>query len=210
MQRNGVQPSGEVMSHHAKIWLAAALAAAAPVALAQATQPDVQVTRQTGKATATRTHKLTATVTAIDPATRTVTLKGAKGNEKQVALPDDVRNFDQLKVGDVVNIEYKEALALSLAKEGATPSVGGQGTMSRSAAGEKPGGTAQREVTITAEVVAVNPAEKSMTLKGPQGNLVDMVVEDPKQLKSVKKGDHLQAVYSEALAIKVTPAAAKK
>ena len=198
------------MSHDAKIWLAVALAVAAPLAVAQATQPDTQVTKQPGKATATRTAKLHATVTAIDADTRTVTLKGPKGNEKQVAVSDDVRNFDKLKVGDVVSIEYKEALALSLAKEGAAPSVSGQGAMTRSEAGEKPGGTAQREVTITADVVAVNAADKTVTLKGPGGNLVDMVVEDPAQLKGVKKGDQLQAVYTQAFAIKVTPAAAKK
>jgi Cu/Ag efflux protein CusF len=198
------------MSYQAKLWLAAALAAAAQLAVAQYNQPDVQVSKGPGQATATRSAKLTATITAIDPATRTVTLKSAQGKVKEVALPDEVRNFDQLKVGDAVNIEYKEALALSLSKEGGAPSVNQQGTMSRSDTGAKPGGTASHEVTITADVVAVNQADKTVTLKGPAGNTVDVVVEDPEQLKNVKTGDKLQAVYTEALAISVTPAAAKK
>jgi hypothetical protein len=46
-----------------------------------------------------------------------------------------------------------------------------------------------------------------MTLKGPQGNSVDVVVEDPDQLKLIKKGDQLEVVYNEALAISVEPQA---
>jgi hypothetical protein len=196
-----------------RIWLAAALVAAAPVVLAQQaaqSQPDVKVTKKPGHAMATRSAKLTATITAIDPATRTVTLKSAQGKTKEVALPDEVRNFDQLKVGDVVTVQYNEALALSLNKDAGSPSASQQGSMTRSAAGAKPGGTATHEVTITADVVAVNAATKTVTLKGPAGNMVDMVVEDADQLKNVKKGDKLQAVYTEAMAISVTPAAAKK
>lgn len=48
-----------------------------------------------------------------------------------------------------------------------------------------------------------------ITLKGPKGNTVDMVVEDPKQFADIKKGDQVQAVYTEALAISVEPAAKK-
>ena len=53
---------------------------------------------------ASRTVKLTATITAIDKATRDVTLKGPQGNDVTVTASPEVKNFDQLKVGDQVDL----------------------------------------------------------------------------------------------------------
>jgi hypothetical protein len=58
------------------------------------------------------------------------------------------------------------------------------------------------------EVIAVDSAKQMVTLRGPRGNEVDVDVQDPEQLKNIKKGDHVQVTYVEALAIsvKATPA----
>ena len=55
----------------------------------------------------------------------------------------------------------------------------------------KPGGTIGREITVMADVVAVNAKAKTVTLKGPQGNTVDVIVEDPEQMKNIRKGDQV-------------------
>ena len=34
---------------------------------------------------------------------------------------------------------------------------------------------------------------------------VDVIVEDPEQMKNVRKGDQVEVVYTEAVAISVTP-----
>jgi hypothetical protein len=47
-----------------------------------------------------------------------VKLKMPKGDVRSVAVGDDVRNFDQIKVGDTVTVEYVEALTLELKKDG--------------------------------------------------------------------------------------------
>ena len=80
-------------------------------------------------------------------------------------------------------------------------------TLERAPMGAKPGGTASREVTIMANVTAVNHQSGAMTLRGPQGNSVEVVVEDPDQLKLIKKGDQMEVVYNEAVAISVEPQA---
>jgi len=54
-------------------------------------------------------------------------------------------------------------------------------------------------------VVAVDPKKSTITLKGPAGNVVDLKVRNPDHFKVVKKGDQVEAVYSEALAVTVTP-----
>ena len=45
-------------------------------------------------------------VTAVDPATRTITLQGANGNTVDVLAGPEVRNFQQIKPGDTLTLDY--------------------------------------------------------------------------------------------------------
>jgi hypothetical protein len=63
-------------------------------------------------------------------------------------------------------------------------------------------------VTIVADVVDINPATQTITLRGPQ-RTVELKVRDPEQFKLIAKGDQVEATYTEAVAIEVTPAAKK-
>lgn len=189
--------------------LIATLVAFTPAAWAQP-QTNVEAMKAPGHATIKGTTRVTATVEHIDPATRTVVLNTQHKKIIEVQVGPEARNFDQLKVGDVVTAVYHESLSLSLKKNsGAAASMSEQPTIERAAEGDKPGGTLGRQVTIVADVVAVHPKSKTVTLKGPKGNTVDLIVEDPEQLANIKKGDQVQAVYTEALAISVEPAAKK-
>jgi len=159
-----------------------------------------------GKAGMAATVKLTATITAIDKATRDVTLKGPQGNEVTVTAGPDVKNFDKMKVGDQVNVEYIEALTLEL-KKGGGQKVARTETAGKVGAkpGETPGGAAGRQVTIVADVVAVDPAKQTVTLRGPN-RTVDLRVPDPEQFKRVAKGDQVEATYTQAVAMVLEPA----
>ena len=162
-----------------------------------------------GKAGVAQTIKITATITAIDKATRDITLKGPQGNEVVVTAGPDVKNFDNMKVGDQVNAQYVEALTLELKKGGGTTVArSDQGGVLEAKPGQKPGGVAGRQVTIVADVVDVNPAKQSITLRGPK-RTVEVVVPDPAQFKLVAKGDQVEATYTQALAIVVEPGAKK-
>lgn len=187
-----------------KVLVAAALAAASHLAVAQP-ETRVEAASGVGAAMVTGTVKSTATITAIDAATRTVSLKNKQGKVTDVQVGDEVRNFDQLRVGDTVTAEYKEALSVNLSKQSGMRSSTERAIEERSAPGAKPGGVVGREVTVTADVVAVNTKTGKVTLKGPKGKMVDLHVEDPQQLKGIRKGDQVQAVYTEALAVSVTP-----
>lgn len=194
---------------NAKFLIIAALVVMAPAARAQQ-ETDVQVTKAPGTATVKGTTRVTATVQDIDPSTRTVLLKSPNGKVVEVEVGAEARNFDQLKVGDVVTTVYHESLTLNLKKEGdGIASVEERPSMERAPAGGKPGGTVGREVKIMANVVAVNPKSRTVTLKGPKGNTVDLKVEDPAQFANIKKGDQVEALYTEALAISVEPAVKK-
>jgi hypothetical protein len=159
-----------------------------------------------GKAGVAQTVKITATITAIDKATRDVSLKGPQGNEVVVTAGPEVKNFDNMKVGDQVTAQYVEAVTLELKKGGGmTVARSDQGGVLESKPGQKPGGAAGRQVTIVADVVDVNPAKQSITLRGPK-RTVELVVPDPAQFKLVAKGDQVEAKYTQALAIAVDPA----
>lgn len=46
--------------------------------------------------------KVTLVVESIDKATRSVVLKNAKGEQMKIVAGDEVKNFDQIKIGDNV------------------------------------------------------------------------------------------------------------
>jgi hypothetical protein len=184
--------------------VALAIAAVAPVPAA-AQSGAVVVGKGPGVAGAAQTVKVSATITAIDAATRTVTLRGPQGRELSVTAGPEVKNFAQMKVGDKVDVEYVEALTLELRKGGgqavAKTEVAGVASAKPGAA---PGAVAGRQVKIVADVVAVDTAAQVVTLKGPQ-RTVELKVRDPKQLAMIAKGDQVEATFTEAVAIAVSP-----
>ncbi|HVN33800.1 MAG TPA: hypothetical protein VMU96_00945 [Casimicrobiaceae bacterium] len=189
-----------------KTAIALGLAAAFAALPAIAQTGSAMVGTAPGKAAAVETIKLAATITAIDKATRDVTLKGPQGNEMTLTAGPEVKNFDQLKVGDKVDLNYVEALTLELKKGGGlvvqrTETAGAAGAKP----GEKPAGAVGRQVTIVADVVALDPAKQVVTLKGPK-RTVDLKIPNPDQFKLIAKGDQVEATYTQAVAIAVMPA----
>jgi len=158
-----------------------------------------------GKAGVAQTVRATATITALDKTTRDITLKGPQGNPMTVTAGPEVKNFDKLKVGDAVDMQYIEALTLELKKGGGL--VVGR-TDVAGAAGAKPGATPAgalgRQVTIVADVIATDPAKQTITLKGSQ-HTVDLRIPDPEQFKRVAKGDQVEAKFTQAFAVAVEP-----
>ncbi|HTI19005.1 MAG TPA: hypothetical protein VL598_15200 [Trinickia sp.] len=182
----------------------AAVAMVACPAWAQA-QSSVDVTREPGSATVVGRTTLRATVVGIERETRTVELKTGKGRVVHLQVGEEARNFDQLKIGDIVTAQYTQAVSLSLKRTSGPRSKTESEIEERAAPGAKPGGMVGREVTVMADVTGVNAKTQTVTVRGPQGNTVDVLVQDPAQLKNVKKGDQVEVVYTEALAISVTP-----
>ena len=118
----------------------------------------------------------------------------------------DVRNFDQIKVGDMVTTRYFESRSLTLKKDGKElRSSTETSAAARAPAGERPDGAVAKQTEVTANVTAVNAKTQTVTLKGPK-QTIDLRVPDVNQFKLIKVGDQIQAVYIEALAVSVEPA----
>ena len=191
--------------------LALALIATALAGTAVAQQPasgtGAILASEPGRAAALRTVEIAAQVISINQSTRTLTLKGERGNVVEIVAGDEVRNFDQIRIGDSVVARYAEALTLELKK---TKVAAGEPAVSeelgRAKAGERPAVAGTRTITASADVVAVDPVQSTISLKGPQGNIVILDVRNPDQFKVVKVGDQVEVTYTEAVALSVEPA----
>jgi hypothetical protein len=174
-------------------------------AQAPGTTTTTQMSSEPGKVHMQQTVTLSARVVGIDRADRIVTLK-AEGKTVDVACGDEVKNFAQIKLGDQVTAKYVESLYLELKKSngGIRESVETE-TGARAKLGERPAGMAVRELVILADVTAVDPEKKTVTLKGPKGNYETLPVRNPDQFKVVKKGDQVEVTYTQAMAISVDP-----
>ena len=76
----------------------------------------------------------------------------------------------------------------------------------RAKKGEPPKARMGSQVTIIADIEAIDKDGKYVILKGPEGNSERVAVRDPKHLENVKVGDQVQLTYTEAMAISVEPA----
>ncbi|WP_455208339.1 hypothetical protein [Kaarinaea lacus] len=148
---------------------------------------------------------LEATVTAVNPDTREVTLENAAGESITVVAGEEVRNFAQIAVGDKLTVDYMEAVEIQVlgpdeAEVGATAVTGG----ARAEQGEKPGGAVISETTVVVVIEAIDKEMETVTVKGPAGNSKTVKVENPDNLDKVAIGDKVRVTYTEGLAIEVT------
>ena len=189
--------------------LLATLIATLP-AIAAAQEPPKAaslVEKEKGATTIAESVELQGIVTAIDKTKREISIKGGSGNELTITAGPQVKNFKQIKVGDLVTLNYIAALGLELKKGGGRLRERIESDQSAAAQpGEKPVVGKSRTIKVLADVTAVNAAAGTITLHGPQRS-IDLVVKDKELLKDVRVGDQIAATYEEAMVIAVTPAA---
>ncbi len=144
------------------------------------------------------------------PATRTprdkkklLKLKGARGNLMAIRVDEQVRNLSQLKPGDVVSIDYYQAVAIDAKKASGTPGVTERTTVTRARSGEKPGGVALRKVHVITEVMGVNTDTQTILVRGPLGHLTEVKVNNPELFSELQAGGRVDLTYVEGLAIAV-------
>jgi len=160
--------------------------------------------------TKTTTTRGTATIQAIDATTRTVTLRTKDGEEDSFATGREVTRFNELKVGDVVNVTYIESLVVQVRKPGAPTPAGTTGDAAVTAgSGARPGGTVAAQVNTTVTVKAIHSSVPSITVLTDDGRTVTRKIEDKKNLEGVKVGDKLDITYTQALLMRVAPAPKK-
>lgn len=178
----------------------------APRAPAPAGQAPVEMkaTGTPGKAAATRTAQVTATIKAIDVAARSLTLQSPSGETETFKVGPQVQRFAEFAVGDVIVVDYEQGLALEFQPAGSetvAPTAVAAG--GRAGKDQAPGAAAAAGVQATVKVTAVDVAQRLVTFQGPGGNVYQVKAGPKVQIEKLKVGDRLLATYVESVAVKL-------
>jgi hypothetical protein len=152
------------------------------------------------------TTRGTATIQAIDTTTRTVTLRTMDGEEDSFRAGPGVTRFNELKVGDTVNITYIESLVVQVRKPGTSTPTGTTGDAAVTAgSGARPAETVAAQLQTTVTVKAIHPSVPSITVLTDDGRTVTRKIDDRKNLQDIKAGDKLDITYTQAVLMSVAP-----
>jgi Cu/Ag efflux protein CusF len=150
---------------------------------------------------------VTAKVTSIDQKTRKVTIKTDDGKKYSFIAGDNVVNLPQVKEGDIITAVYTEAIAYQVRKHNKQTGVTVTDAAAAAEPGQKPAGAVMQQTTLAVTITAIDPTVPSVTFKGPDGETKTIKIKDPQKLNGVNVGDVVDITYTEAIAVKVDPAA---
>ncbi|MCV2352814.1 hypothetical protein LNV09_01420 [Paucibacter sp. B2R-40] len=151
-----------------------------------------------------------AKVVEVDQASRTATLRGPKGEVQTISVPAEIKNFEQVRVGDELVVRYMAAVAAKLEK---VESTGIRQRVESSssavaASGALPGMAAGRTVEVLAVLKALDKTHRVATLRGATRTF-SLTVPEGIDISKLKVGDEVRAAFTEAIAINVERPAAK-
>lgn len=160
------------------------------------------------------TEEVRATVEAVDPVTRMLSLKGPDGDVVTVQVDPEVRNLPQVKVGDQVVVRYYEALGAELKSRGGTATSATSDPeaavmVGRAEEGQRPAGVVSSQTSTVVKIKDVDTKNNVVSFYGEDGLLRAFPVQTPQGrefIKKLKPGDEVGVTYTEALAVSVEPA----
>ena len=162
---------------------------------------DVQSTGTAGEAQATRSQKFRATVLGKAPR-RNLTLKLEDGRAETIKVPPELKRFDEIALGDTVEVDLREGLLLEYQPAGsavAAPAVAVVGA--KTGADQVPGGVTAVAVQTTVTVTAIDLGSRIVELEDPEGNKRDVRAGPKLAIEKLKIGDRLVATYVATMAI---------
>jgi hypothetical protein len=146
----------------------------------------------------------TATVVKIDSAKRVVTLKKEDGSMQSYVLGDDVKNFNQIKVGDVVNSSVIESVAVFVRKSNEQPDATVSKSISVAPKGDKPGMVMTDTFELVARVTAIDLDKGLITVNTADGSTKTFPIDkNVKNFKNIKTGDDVILNVTVAMIIAV-------
>jgi hypothetical protein len=167
--------------------------------------PFASIAAQPPKAAAVAVAESDAIVelVSVDKATHIAVVRTPQGNLLAINVPPQAQNLDRVKPGDRFRMRYIEALALSLHKGGDASASEGQ-TVELAPKGGTPGGTVVNTKQMTTVVTAVDRANRTIQVRGPQTQPITLKVADEvRSFNDIAVGDTVGVTYTEALAIRM-------
>lgn len=153
--------------------------------------------------------EISATVVSVDPMTRIIELRGEEGRTGAFTAGPEVKNFAQIHPGDKVVVSYYRGIAAQVLPPGTTKNEVNQIDLASTAQpGAKPGAGVSSAIRGTVVVQKIDTKANTITVRKPDGTSSTLPVESEEGrtfIKKLKKGDKVDVVYAEALAVEVRP-----
>ncbi len=151
-----------------------------------------------------RTTKATAKVTFIDKEERKITLLNSDGKKTTLTAGPEVRNFNQIRVGDEVHLETAEEMVIHMTGDTAPyPKDGAAAIVALAPVGSKPGILLADTVQFTATVAAIDHAQHKATLRFPDGTSETFPIRPDVDLAKRSVGEQVTIRSTVAAAITV-------
>ena len=155
-----------------------------------------------------------ATVTAVNTDTRAVTLRNAEGETTTIVAGPEVRNFPQIKVGDTLHVRMMQALLMEVRPKAAlvTRTEVEQGA-ALAPLGSQPGMATGRRISTTVTIQSVNKKTDFVKFTLPNGEVRTTTAKTAagkELLQTLKVGDQVDVVFTEATGVVMEPASPKK
>jgi hypothetical protein len=139
-------------------------------------------------------------VVSVDPVSRLITVRGPKGGEVRLEVRDP-KKLEGIKAGDRFLVRYIEAVHIRKGRaDESIPAVSLKAGVLQAQPGHLSGGLARKQ-TLVAIVEAIDESDQEVTLRGPDGSLETVMVDNPESLKSIKSGDRIVITNSQALVL---------
>ncbi len=147
----------------------------------------------------TQTVTIAGTIETIDKDKRAMNIKTADGKFVAVNVPDTVKRFDELKVGDKIKATYNNNVMVRVKPAGEAA----VDTIDKTSSADKTSGKAEMVRKMTASIVDIDKKASAITFVGPNGWKYSRRVVDPAVFDQVKVGDRVDITWNTDLAVAV-------
>jgi hypothetical protein len=141
-----------------------------------------------------------ATVTAVDPAARKITITTPGSQPKTFKVAKDI-DLAQFRAGDQIAARVTDEVAVLLTPGGAAPSEVAADTVALAAAGKDSAVFVADSMRSTARVTAVDPKHHKVTLQFADGSIKTIKTSKKIDLSKVAVGDNVTVEVAEAMAL---------
>jgi len=147
------------------------------------------------------TFTASATVQAVDPAHRRITLKGDGGNTATFTAPPEMRNFDQLRPGDRVKATVVSRLTVIVDEDQGPADDAYAATVARTPKGAKPGVLVAESYEIVGTIKLIDPVARRATIEFADGQTKTIPVRPDVDLTRYQPDDRVIIRVTQALRV---------
>jgi len=148
------------------------------------------------------TFQAEARVDSVDLKSKTISLTLPDGQKSSFKVSDKVQNLPQVKSGDRVRVQYRQALAFEVrepTKEEIELSGAAVGGIARAPKGALPGGIAAAAGLAVVTIESIDKEKQELTIQASNGKSTTIHAKYPENLELIKKGQKAVVTFSESV-----------